>query len=259
MSQTRRGFPRTRIASAGLPLGVSLVVVFFALALLFPCRAAAAPAATSSEEPSVHQANGPGAQLARETREAAGEDENAEFKHSPAIRFISRITSLSSRAGVLALHDAQFRHHRRCDRVVFQKESSGGIPQPHRFNSAADGGSAPGQRGSESAAVGDRVAAFPAGWGNRAYASHGRNRGRCRRGPHQGCGRGRCAQHRGIGGTGNCRGDQSRAPRTDGVRGRPGGDLAKRQAQVDAATDQALVRKFTQQLASDGAPREGRG
>ena len=36
-----------------------------------------------------------GAQLAKETREAAGEDDTAEFKQSASVQFLARITGMS--------------------------------------------------------------------------------------------------------------------------------------------------------------------
>ena len=36
-----------------------------------------------------------GRELARESREAAGEDENAQFKRSPSVQWVARITGLS--------------------------------------------------------------------------------------------------------------------------------------------------------------------
>ena len=60
------------------------------------------PAAAPSSEPEVTQAppnRGPGQQLVHETREAAGEetDANAEFKQSASVRFISHLTGLDLR------------------------------------------------------------------------------------------------------------------------------------------------------------------
>jgi F-type H+-transporting ATPase subunit b len=41
------------------------------------------------------QANGTSAELAKESREAAGQDETAEFKHSPSVKFLAKITGMS--------------------------------------------------------------------------------------------------------------------------------------------------------------------
>jgi F-type H+-transporting ATPase subunit b len=57
----------------------------------------AAPA-SSEQSPKKHEANkaderpGFGAQLAKETREAAGEDENAQFKQSASVRWLAKLT-----------------------------------------------------------------------------------------------------------------------------------------------------------------------
>src|SRR5438552_3409937 len=57
----------------------------------------AAPA-SSEQSPKKHEANkaderpGFGAQLAKETREAAGEDETAQFKQSASVRWLSKFT-----------------------------------------------------------------------------------------------------------------------------------------------------------------------
>ncbi len=82
---------------------------FLALALLCPLtllsaraqEAGSAPERSSPEqaqpnEPTVHSP-GPGRQLAHQSREAAGEekDEMEEFKHSPSVQLISRLTGLN--------------------------------------------------------------------------------------------------------------------------------------------------------------------
>jgi F0F1-type ATP synthase membrane subunit b/b' len=79
-----------------------------ALALLVGSLAGAMGSLRAQEQPSTpqkqeqsgdsHKQRGIGQQLAHETREAAGEekDENAEFKQSPSVRFIARITGLSA-------------------------------------------------------------------------------------------------------------------------------------------------------------------
>ncbi len=54
--------------------------------------------ASSEQSPKKHEGNkaderpGFGAQLAKETREAAGEDENAQFKQSASVRWLSKLT-----------------------------------------------------------------------------------------------------------------------------------------------------------------------
>jgi F-type H+-transporting ATPase subunit b len=80
---------------------------FFVLLLLAAIPAVVAQAAgpsnansASSEAPphsgvAAEQPNAPGAQLGKKSHEAAGEDEQAEFKHSPSVQFVARITGLS--------------------------------------------------------------------------------------------------------------------------------------------------------------------
>lgn len=51
--------------------------------------------AHSEEDAAASQAEGPAAELAEESREAAGEDETAEFKHSATVRWLARITGLT--------------------------------------------------------------------------------------------------------------------------------------------------------------------
>ncbi len=52
--------------------------------------------AHSEEGAATSQAEGgPGAELAQASREAAGEDETAEFKHSATVRWLARITGLT--------------------------------------------------------------------------------------------------------------------------------------------------------------------
>lgn len=55
------------------------------------------PAQAAKEKKAARHERGPGQELVYETREAAGEekDETAEFKESPSIAFIARITGLS--------------------------------------------------------------------------------------------------------------------------------------------------------------------
>lgn len=55
-------------------------------------RAQDAPAQSQNQSP---QHLTPGGQLAQETREAAGEDTNAQFKHSASVRLIARLTGMS--------------------------------------------------------------------------------------------------------------------------------------------------------------------
>jgi F-type H+-transporting ATPase subunit b len=75
-------------------LGLALSCV----GVVAPARAQEAPAATPPATDSASMA--PGRQLAHESREAAGEekDEMEEFKHSPSVQLIHRITGLSVQA-----------------------------------------------------------------------------------------------------------------------------------------------------------------
>jgi F-type H+-transporting ATPase subunit b len=96
MIQTRRQPSRARRISWRALLGLSLLL----LSLLVPAAlhhtvVRAADGQASSSEHAAHQANGPGAQLARETREAEGEDENAGFKHSSAVGMVAKLTGLT--------------------------------------------------------------------------------------------------------------------------------------------------------------------
>jgi len=50
--------------------------------------------AHSEEGAAASQAEGPAAELAEESREAAGEDETAEFKQSASVRWLARVTGL---------------------------------------------------------------------------------------------------------------------------------------------------------------------
>jgi F-type H+-transporting ATPase subunit b len=60
-------------------------------------RAQEQPASPEQTNNSASEPRGPGAQLAHESNEAAGEekDETEQFKHSPSVRFIERHTGLS--------------------------------------------------------------------------------------------------------------------------------------------------------------------
>jgi len=86
------------------------IVLYVAACLLFfsPARAAAvaqkhaasSPAAPAKSEAhhsraESEQASGTSAELAKESREAAGEDETAEFKRSPSVKFLAKITGMN--------------------------------------------------------------------------------------------------------------------------------------------------------------------
>jgi F-type H+-transporting ATPase subunit b len=76
-----------RRALLSLLATVSLLACFAAVTL---AQEPAKPRPEHSQESGVAQ------QLVKETREAAGEDENAEFKHSGAVRLISKLTGLDT-------------------------------------------------------------------------------------------------------------------------------------------------------------------
>jgi F-type H+-transporting ATPase subunit b len=74
-----------------------LILLLFALAIF-----SAAPVRSHgwAQEQSPNQAQNPqdqsiGGELAKETREAAGEEENANLKHSSAVQYLAKITGLS--------------------------------------------------------------------------------------------------------------------------------------------------------------------
>jgi F-type H+-transporting ATPase subunit b len=65
-------------------------------------ESSASSSQTASEE------KGPGAELAKETREAAGEEENENLKHSSAIRYLARKTGLTVHQAHLAMITVNF-------------------------------------------------------------------------------------------------------------------------------------------------------
>jgi F-type H+-transporting ATPase subunit b len=85
------------------------VLYLLACLLIFSLANAAAqehgtspPAASSSAKSQPHhseaesgQQGGTSAELAKESREAAGEDETAEFKRSPSVKFLAKITGMT--------------------------------------------------------------------------------------------------------------------------------------------------------------------
>ena len=54
-----------------------------------------ARARRSSSASSEHSANAASGELAKESREAAGEDEQAQFKHSASVQMVAKLTGLS--------------------------------------------------------------------------------------------------------------------------------------------------------------------
>jgi F-type H+-transporting ATPase subunit b len=85
---------RSRAFRSVLP-GVFLSVFLLGLAIFSGSPARADDTGPAPPHTAAQQANGPGAQLARETREAEGEDENAGFKHSSAVGMVAKLTGLS--------------------------------------------------------------------------------------------------------------------------------------------------------------------
>jgi F-type H+-transporting ATPase subunit b len=74
-----------------------LAALFLAGMLLVvtnPARAQASPAADSSASPE-HSAGTANAELAKQSREAAAEDEQAQFKHSWMVLWVAKVTGLS--------------------------------------------------------------------------------------------------------------------------------------------------------------------
>lgn len=79
-----------------------LMTAAFSLSLTLPALAAARHAnlqndsvSATEDRPAVEKPPTPGQELAKESREAAGEGENDHFKHSPAVRYVARLTGLS--------------------------------------------------------------------------------------------------------------------------------------------------------------------
>jgi F-type H+-transporting ATPase subunit b len=60
------------------------------------------------QEPSSGASLSPDQQLTRESREAAGEEGSAQFKHSPAVRWMSKLTGLSLEESYLLLMGTNF-------------------------------------------------------------------------------------------------------------------------------------------------------
>jgi len=68
-----------------------LASLFLLLALSYGARAQANPSSASPE----HSANAVSGELAKESREAAAEDENAQFRHSASVQMVAKLTGLS--------------------------------------------------------------------------------------------------------------------------------------------------------------------
>ena len=101
------------------------------------------PPAQSGNIPSAH-AN---AKLAKESREAAGEDEQAQFKHSASVQLVAKLTGLSLDARLLALRVAEFCSDRWHAGLFVEEEHCRTLFRgPNRFHSAGNAGSPKGQR-----------------------------------------------------------------------------------------------------------------
>jgi F-type H+-transporting ATPase subunit b len=72
----------------------SLASIVLACTLL-PASAGAYAQSASSSASSNHSASNTSVELAKESREAAGEDEQAQFKHSASVQLVARLTGLS--------------------------------------------------------------------------------------------------------------------------------------------------------------------
>jgi len=68
-----------------------LASLFLLLALSYGATAQANPSSASPE----HSANAVSGELAKESREAAAEDENAQFRHSASVQMVAKLTGLS--------------------------------------------------------------------------------------------------------------------------------------------------------------------
>ncbi|MGO9125025.1 MAG: ATPase [Terriglobales bacterium] len=67
----------------------------FARAALCVCLAAVSPAQEpANSQPEPNRGSGVAQQLVKESREAAGEDDNAKLKHSSSVRWVSKLTGL---------------------------------------------------------------------------------------------------------------------------------------------------------------------
>jgi F-type H+-transporting ATPase subunit b len=80
-----------RFGKAGLILLLGCASLVSVVSGLRPAHALKLQEASSASDASLS----PGQELAKESREAAGEEGSAQFKHSPSVEFISKITGLS--------------------------------------------------------------------------------------------------------------------------------------------------------------------
>ncbi|HZU21591.1 MAG TPA: hypothetical protein VE998_02095 [Terriglobales bacterium] len=86
----------------------ALLFSFAATLAASPQEAAARPAAPQ-QQPAVDSSQGtPSQELAQESREAAGEEENAQFKYSGSVRWVARHTGLNARGAYWLLISLNF-------------------------------------------------------------------------------------------------------------------------------------------------------
>jgi F-type H+-transporting ATPase subunit b len=83
---------RTSQAVQWTRLGLSCLVLACTLFLSGGNVLAQSPGSSASSE---HSASNMNAELAKESREAAGEDEQAQFKHSASVKLVAKLTGLS--------------------------------------------------------------------------------------------------------------------------------------------------------------------
>lgn len=256
MKQARHNHVDAPRTSRSRVSDVCVLLVLGLTVLLAPGHARAAQSSASSGNSAVHQPNGPAAELARETREVAGEDENAEFKHSPAIRFIARMTGISPEGaywvcmilnfGVIAgaigwlskKHlPAAFRNRTALIQRAMQEarqasqEANLRLAEIESRLSRLDGEIARMRSTAESEAAAEeaRIKAAAEEDARRIVES---------------------AEQEIAAAAKAARRDLTVYAADLAV------NLAKQRARVDAATDQSLVREFAQQLSADGTPHE---
>src|ERR1700730_3943581 len=85
---------RGRVAYNYIAILASLFLVGMLFAIRQDARARASPAADSAASPE-HSAGTANAELAKQSREAAAEDEQAQFKHSWMVLWVAKVTGLS--------------------------------------------------------------------------------------------------------------------------------------------------------------------
>jgi F-type H+-transporting ATPase subunit b len=95
MKRTKGPIWRVRACTVLALLSISLFIVM-APAVLAQAAASQENAADAQRHAATDSASqSTSAKLAKEPREAAGEDEDAQFKHSPSVQFVAKLTGLS--------------------------------------------------------------------------------------------------------------------------------------------------------------------